>query len=200
MPAIDVLSQGHDVQPRGTTETSRCGAHRTSYGCAVGIRALTADDVEIYKAVRLRALRTDPTAFGSDAEREAAFDDETWRARLSGFNRHPGCVLVDSFDDDSRRVRGMIGVAQPSGTDDAMIWGMWVSPEDRRSGVGSNLVDAAVDWAIERGSSTVTLWVRRTNTAAARLYERHGFLTHDGDGAPDECADELGMRLDLKPR
>lgn len=187
------------MQPTGTAETLRSGTVQTSYGCGMGIRALTADDVEIYRPVRLRALRTDPDAFGSNADREAAFDDETWRARLSGFDGRPGCVLIESADDDPQRVRGMIGVARPSDRDDAMIWGMWVSPEDRRSGAASRLVDAAVGWATERRSSTVTLWVRRTNIGAITLYERHGFLPHDGEGAPDDCTDELGMRLGLQP-
>jgi ribosomal protein S18 acetylase RimI-like enzyme len=162
----------------------------------MGIRALTADDVDTYKAVRLRALRTDPDAFGSNVDRESAFDDATWRSRLSGFQDRPGCIFVDAVDADPCTARGVIGIAQPSDRD-AMIWGMWVAPEHRRSGAATRLVDAAVAWATERSSSTVTLWVVRTNTAAIKLYERHGFVVHDGGGAPDDCTDELGMRLDL---
>ncbi|KAM7192006.1 hypothetical protein V8F33_008584 [Rhypophila sp. PSN 637] len=35
-----------------------------------------------YKPFRLRALKTDPSAFSSSYERELAFDDDKWRSRL----------------------------------------------------------------------------------------------------------------------
>lgn len=44
---------------------------------------------QTYRDVRLRALSTDPEAFGSSSERERAFDEERWRERAS----NPGTFL-----------------------------------------------------------------------------------------------------------
>lgn len=45
----------------------------------------------------------------------------------------------------------------------------------RRQGLGSALLNAVIAWAEERGSRRFILEVRASNSAALRLYERHGF-------------------------
>lgn len=49
-----------------------------------------------------------------------------------------------------------------------------VDPAHRRQGIGSALLDAAIDDARNAGSRTMFLEVRAGN-GATRLYERHGF-------------------------
>jgi len=55
-----------------------------------------------------------------------------------------------------------------------------VSPEYQRGGVGTALVDAAVEHARGRGATRVILWTQPEMTTAQRLYHRRGF-----ERAPD---------------
>lgn len=57
----------------------------------------------------------------------------------------------------------------------ADIGGMWVSPDDRRSGIGSALVSAVCAWARTKGARAIRLHVRKANESALRLYEETGF-------------------------
>ena len=126
-----------------------------------------------YRAVRLRALKDTPRAFGSTYEREVRLTDEEWRARAErcsggrdvGFmvrcdGAYVGLALcfVDTED-------GSVG----------QLISMWVAPEVRRSGVGRLLIDAIVAWAAERGVRTITLMVTSVNDGAMEFYRRLGF-------------------------
>ncbi len=161
------------------------------------IRALTADDVDLYRAVRLRALAADPEAFESTYEQAVAFDEDTWRSRLAGFAGRPGQVFIAAMDDGE--VAGMVGIGASTEPADCVLWGMWVDADRRGAGLGRALIDAAVRWAAERDAATVTLWVMRANEGARGLYERYGFVEqpYSGDDAPARCADQPCLRLDV---
>lgn len=57
----------------------------------------------------------------------------------------------------------------------AYLMDLVVSQELRGIGIGSGLLDAAKDWARERGLDHIELNVLPENKSAARLYERNGF-------------------------
>jgi ribosomal protein S18 acetylase RimI-like enzyme len=57
----------------------------------------------------------------------------------------------------------------------ADLYSMWVAPEARRTGAGTALVTAAVDWARAHGVRRLRTAVTVGNDAAARLYTRAGF-------------------------
>ncbi|MDH3299750.1 MAG: GNAT family N-acetyltransferase [Acidimicrobiia bacterium] len=156
----------------------------------MAVRTLGEDEIELYKSVRLRALATNPEAFGSNHVRESAFDDETWRSRLRGFAGRPGVVMVDDVDDG--RVAGIVGVGQWEQPYETIIWGMWVDPAHRRRGVAQRLLAAALDWARDNSYRTVMLHVLDGNDAAHRLYVDAGFA-----GTERSEEGELVLRLDL---
>lgn len=139
----------------------------------MAIRTLGEHEVTLYRSIRLRALATNPEAFGSNHTRESAFDDAAWRSRLRGFAGRPGVVMVDEVDDG--QLTGTVGVGQFEQPDEAIIWGMWVDPAHRRRGVAQRLLDAAIDWAREQEYRSVMLHVTDGNDAAHRLYVDAGF-------------------------
>jgi ribosomal protein S18 acetylase RimI-like enzyme len=130
---------------------------------------LTAD----YKAVRLRALKDSPLAFGSTYLRESQFTDEQWNARTAhltgehdiGFlalcdGKYAGLALC--FLDKGDPLKGE-------------LISMWVAPEARRHGVGRQLIDTISKWAANRGVKTLRLMVTSINDAAIAFYQRVGF-------------------------
>jgi ribosomal protein S18 acetylase RimI-like enzyme len=170
-----------------------------------------ATHVQQFSEIRLRALQTDPAAFGSTYERELAFDEAAWRGRLAGFAGHPGTVfVVDATVATSTTgattnelvapLLGVVGVGLPERTD-AALWGMWIAPEGRRRGVAAQLLETAEAWAVHSGAQTVTLWVHRSNDGAQALYEGRGYELVGPDDlpadVPDSCSDEICMRARL---
>lgn len=124
----------------------------------VAVRKLRPDDWELFRDIRLRALRDCPDAFGSTLAREQRFTEEDWRRQLSG----PTVVIEDpdpvsvggTFDRD--------GLAH--------VWGMWTDPAHRRRGHAHRVLSAL----LAPGQNAV-LHVNIDNFAARGVYERYGF-------------------------
>ncbi len=130
------------------------------------IRRLAPDDWELFRDVRLAALRDAPRAFGSTYERERTADEENWRKRLA--NRAQFAAELEGE---------IVGTAAGTASDatSAALISMWVAPRARGRGVGQRLVISVLDWALEAGYGSIRLWVTDGNLAAERLYARCGF-------------------------
>ncbi|MBA2753939.1 MAG: GNAT family N-acetyltransferase [Chloroflexia bacterium] len=138
---------------------------------------LTPDAWRDYRAIRLAALADAPSAFGSTLAAERSLGEVDWRARLA---RRAQFVV---------RCRGeAVGTAGGMVEDGADLVSMWVHPAWRGRGVGDLLVRGVLDWAREQGHTEVRLWVSVGNSAAERLYARHGFV-RTGDRQPITTAD-----------
>jgi GNAT superfamily N-acetyltransferase len=159
------------------------------------IRRLLGGDGDQLRDVRLRALADAPYAFSSSLEREVGLGPEFWEERVaeSEFGEH-GVVFVAV--DDGRSV-GMSGGFFVDGTHEvAMLWGMWVDPLARRSGLGHGLVDAAADWARDSGAGRLRLAVTdcRESKPAAALYRKLGFA-NTGEREPLDWNPSLITRV-----
>lgn len=55
------------------------------------------------------------------------------------------------------------------------IHDLLVTDDARNSGVGQQLLDAAIAWLKRRGMPRVVLWTAAPNTGAQRLFQRRGF-------------------------
>lgn len=139
----------------------------------------------------MRALRDAPWAFDSSHAEEVELDASFWegRARESELGEK-GAVFLAL--EDGRAV-GMAGgfllppdqaaatagdrEGEASGRRVAVLWGMWVEPAARGSGVARPLVDAVVEWAAGIGAAELRLAVSEVEAAAAAaaLYRRAGF-------------------------
>ena len=135
------------------------------------VRRLHADEADLLRDVRLRALREAPMAFGSTLAREEAYQPEQWERwaadaargeRQAVFIAEPGAGLASGVIDDEDPAL-------------AHLYAMWVAPQARGTGAGRALVDAVIAWAGERGARTLTTSVAEGNAAAAALYASAGF-------------------------
>lgn len=59
------------------------------------------------------------------------------------------------------------------------LYGVAVSPHQRRRGIGTDLVESAVQSLIELGCGKVNLQIRAGNTAVAEFYQSLGFEIED---------------------
>lgn len=141
---------------------------------AVEIRTLTVDDAETFRALRLRALREEPEAFGSSWEEENARPLERTIARLQDRN----LISFGGFDVDGN-LAGMVRLLRHDGVKvrhKADIISMYVAPEARGRGLGRQLIEAAIAHARETpGIEQLLLAVVTTNIAARNLYLTTGF-------------------------
>lgn len=156
------------------------------------IREVTPADWAMLRTVRLRALGSDPAAFGSTLAREQGFDEDMWRAR-AGRGRQ---FLAVSAEDPTAPV-GLIGGVIHEGEPEVVS--MWVAPEARDGTVAARLLQAVLERFTDEGWKHVVLWVTEVNQRAQRFYARHGF-TPTGDRQPVRDGEEpmeLKMRRDL---
>ncbi len=145
-----------------------------SRSMAVSVRSFRADESELYRALRLEALRDAPDAFGSTLAREEAFVDQEWITRLErGVASDFDAPLV--AESDGRAVGlawARIGAEQP---ETVKLYQFWVHPELRRRGVGRLLVDTAVAWARRSNVTEIVLDVALGPESAIDFYRRVGF-------------------------
>ncbi len=155
------------------------------------VRQIQSADLDVYRSLRLAALASDPGSFGSSLQREQQFDDETWANRLASFAGRPGAIFVCEALGEPV---GMVGIGETEEAGVAMLWGMWVRPDMRRTGAARGLLVATIDWSRAEGLNTIELAVFTHNTNAGALYRSSGFTQHT-DQSDDN--DEIIMSLAL---
>lgn len=144
----------------------------------MNIRALTQDDAQAFRDVRLRALQEHPEAFGRDYAEESELTLEQVRNRLradsdrfilGALEEGTLCGIVGFHRYPARKTRHR-----------AMISNMYVIPAARRNGLGTQLLRTVIERAQGLdGMEELILAVTVGNGAARALYCRLGFeLSH----------------------
>jgi len=138
------------------------------------IRAVRAGEWRVVREIRLRALEESPEAFGSTFAAERSLPDREWIERTERYAQGGGSAAFVA-----ETPAGWIGfvMARLDEQDRARagLFGLWVDPARRASGVGMALTKAVIVWAPAQGARTLGLWVVASNSAAVELYRRVGF-------------------------
>lgn len=151
----------------------------------ITVRALTEDQWEQYRNVRLSALAESPQAFVATLEEEQAYDEEFWRLRMKRSRR----LLAEV---DGTPV-GVASVGQVSENPDvAELFGLWVAPAARGTGVATRLVQAGADTARREGRSHLAYWVGSDNGRAVAFASGCGFRPTDSRRPMRVVSDEDG--------
>ena len=166
----------------------------------VTVRVLGEDDWTAFRAIRLAALGDAPDAFAASVEDEQGYDENFWRLRL----RRSARLLAEGDLTGSEPIRlGVVSLGE--GKDDdgrvAEIFGLWVAPAARGTGVATKLVEASAERARQDGRTHVSYWVGTDNGRAVAFASGIGFRPTDFRRpmrvASDDSEEEIAMVLPL---
>ncbi|MFN8595425.1 MAG: GNAT family N-acetyltransferase [Anaerolineae bacterium] len=166
------------------------------------IRLLTETDASAFRAIRLRALREEPTAFTSSYEEFSQRPLDKIAARFRSDPTEE--FMLGAFDDD--RLVGIVGYYRDGAKKQrhrGNIISMYVTPEVRGRGVGKALLLNAIERVREiPGVDQLLLGVMVSQHAAQQLYATVGFVVFGREPRAlkvgDQYYDEEFMILDLR--
>ena len=167
------------------------------------IRVLTAADASDFRALRIRALREHPEAFGRTPE-----EVQPVAAIAEHFRTDAGSDADFTLGAlDGETLVGMAGCHREPALKQrhvAHVWGVYVVPEQRRTGLGRRLIREVIARARTwPGLEFLWLDVTTVNQGARALYESCGFrsvaVKPRSLKVGDRYYNEELMALDLRP-
>lgn len=163
----------------------------------ITVRVLEGGDWPLYRDVRLRALEESPASFSAQLADEADQDEQFWRDRMDRSH-----LLLAERDGRPVGIASMGPyVAELSAGE---IFGLYVVPEARGTGVSWRLVEAAAALASREGHRQLYYWVGVDNGRAVGFAKNFGFRS-TGSRRPSRVADlalgdyETALVLSLVP-
>lgn len=133
------------------------------------VRRTTGDDWAALRAIRLEALADTPDAFGSTYEGTVSFSTRRWKT-MATESRY---FLAERDGTVLGMVSGGFNDQYP-GTH--WLYGMYVTPAARGSGVAPHLVNTVISWARDDGASELYLHVTTSVERARAFYQKMGFV------------------------
>lgn len=165
----------------------------------ISVRALGEEDWQQYRDIRLAALRDSPEAFVATSAQEEVLDEQAWRERVRRARR-----LVAELDGSPVGVVSL-GQGDPESVRTGELFGLWVAPRGRGTGVAWKLVEAGATQAIADGHRHLGYWVGTDNGPAVAFASSFGFrptgkrrpmkVANDADGA-EETVMVLALDVD----
>jgi RimJ/RimL family protein N-acetyltransferase len=135
----------------------------------VAIRPFRPDEAALYREIRLEGLRMHPEAFGSAFEQEEARPLDFFRERLE-----TNVIFAGFLGEEPLGTAGFMVQAGVKRAHKGMLWGMYVRPAARGTGLARLLVETVLAHARER-VELIELSVVAENRVAYRLYASLGF-------------------------
>jgi GNAT superfamily N-acetyltransferase len=162
----------------------------------ITVRVLDESEWSLYRDVRLRALAESPGSFTANLADEADRDEQFWRDRMTRSQR----LLAER----GPAPQGIVSLGpyeqEPSA---AEVFGLYVVPEARGTGVSWRLVEAAAALATKKAYQQLYYWVGTDNGRAVGFANNFGFRTTDyrrpSRSSDPESGDEIAMVLSLEP-
>lgn len=136
----------------------------------ITVRVLGESDWQLYREVWLQALRESPQTFTATFAEQSDRPQEFWRDQMTRSSR----LLAER----EQQPQGIVSLGtyarEPAA---AEIFGLYVVPQARGTGVSWRLVEAAADLARDQGFRFAFYWVGVDNGRAIGFAENFGFRT-----------------------
>jgi ribosomal protein S18 acetylase RimI-like enzyme len=176
----------------GRSSEPRAGREPSPESGSFELVELTANDWQQLKELRLQALKDTPRAYGRTFAEEASQDEQEWRGKFATgryFCAREGGKLV-----------GMLCMVRERGEKVSHImnvYSVYVSPEARRRGVATALLQRVLTEAADGATRKIRLRVDADSEGAKELYASMGFsevgYLQDEIREGDEYVDEIIM-------
>jgi len=163
----------------------------------IAVRVLDESEWALYRDVRLQALAESPDSFTATLADEADRDEQFWRDRLTRSYR----LLAERGE----LAQGIVSLGpyeeEPSA---AEVFGLYVVPDARGTGVSWRLVEAAAALATQQAYRQLFYWVGTDNARAVGFAKNFGFRM-TGYRRPARGSDlqrgdeEIALMLSLEP-
>jgi ribosomal protein S18 acetylase RimI-like enzyme len=139
----------------------------------MNIFRITANGWQIYRELRLEALRQDSEAFSGSYEESVQRSEDDWRKKASDPKSY---IMIAQSSDE---VIGMAAAYQEQGKKNqhvAHMWGAYIRKAHRGEGKGLELVKALLkELTLNKEIEKITLSFNTAQTAAVELYKELGF-------------------------
>ena len=164
----------------------------------ISIRQIDESDWQLFRKIRLKALKSDPSVFGSNYEKESKNTEDNWKSRIRSKDR--AVFLV--FDDE--KPIGMTGIFasdEEFGKNTAMLWGSWLEPKYRGKGLSNEMFKVRIDWAKQHPKITrIIVAHRESNHTAKHAIRKHNFIEthkHEYEWTDGEKENEVNYELNI---
>ena len=140
------------------------------------LRQMSEDDWEIFRSIRLEALKEHPCLFLKSYDKEKTQEEEYWRNYLRG---ERGAVFV--LEDNGIPI-GLTGAFRYSGIpEDTVSLGMsFIRSEYRGRGLSGLFYEARINWAKNQsGVNRIIVAHRAGNEASKRANQKFGFTLYE---------------------
>ena len=167
------------------------------------VRLLTPHDAEAFSRLRLLGLEMHPQAFGTGAAAWRQATPEQVRAYVDPAAAAQDRFVLGAFVSDE--LVGQVGLrreARAAVHHKGSLWGLIVHPDHRRRGIGSSLLQSALDAARAcEGLQYLRVVVTTDCEDAMRLFASHGFVRYGleagGLSLADAAYDQAFLRCDV---
>jgi GNAT superfamily N-acetyltransferase len=136
----------------------------------ISIRRISPDEVDVFRRIRLEALRCEPASFASRYEDWVVLPEQEWRQRLNS------PVFAAFSKSEPIGIMGLVRFRPKKMTHRASLVMVYVRESFRGTGLAKVLLGAVVKFARDEGVLQLELGVNAENSAAQRFYERNGFV------------------------
>jgi RimJ/RimL family protein N-acetyltransferase len=140
---------------------------------AIVIHPFERSEWEIFRSLRLQALRDEPGVFAASYDFVAALSPQDWQDTIQG----PGHQVFGLFDEAV-----LIGITaaftwqEDSSGETALLAMSFILPEYRAQGLSRLLYQARLDWIRAHSQfKRVVVFHRESNETSRRAIQRHGF-------------------------
>ena len=144
----------------------------------ITIRRIQKGEADLFKRIRLKALKDAPYAFPSTYHSAIQRSAESWQEQSDHAALGGDRATFIVFSEDIP-----IGMAALYRLEDKVDSGellqVWISPEYRGTKVTWDLMDTIFEWARKNDFRNVIAGVTKANARALKFYIKYGFSTLD---------------------